>query len=191
MVYVDLTWLMTQLYELYTNGLLTRHQVKAPAPVAFSRSQLAGHQRMAGPVVSCRPSTLTRSALEQNADVSASARPPRMSREESWKLAVERQESAQIHEYVIRGFNKGGLMIKLGEAKGFIPFSYLNPARFPNNKVPSGDVLEALASAMVGTKMNLRVMRVDVPARDLVLSERSTLMDSAIQSVSGGSTPQF
>lgn len=76
-------------------------------------------------------------------------------------------------------------MIRLGEAKGFVPYAYLNPTRFPGGRVPTGDVLDAVASGIVGTRMKLRVMRVDVPARDLVLSERAILIDDAIRSVRG------
>lgn len=111
-------------------------------------------------------------------------KPLKMNRADSWKLAYDRLKNREIHEYKVLSFNKGGLMIKLGEAKGFVPYSYLDPKRFPGGKTPHPDVMDMIATALVGTTMKLRIIRCDVPNKDMVLSERDVLIDAAIKSVS-------
>jgi small subunit ribosomal protein S1 len=86
-----------------------------------------------------------------------------------WQLATQLQESREIYEGEIVGFNKGGLLVELGTLRGFVPISQLGPDRRISRKAPAADQLRSF----VGQPMMARVIEVDRKRNRLILSERA------------------
>jgi len=93
-----------------------------------------------------------------------------------WRKAVEHQgsqavyETAQaVYETVIAGYNKGGLIVRFGRVRGFVPQSQLGPDR---KRGTDTQTPEERWGGMVGQPISVKVMEVDRPRNRLILSER-------------------
>ncbi|NOX63531.1 MAG: S1 RNA-binding domain-containing protein [Chloroflexi bacterium] len=87
--------------------------------------------------------------------------------EYDWKRAEELLESQEIFEGEVSGYNKGGVIVYLGKARGFVPASQL----VSDEGRKSGDQ-EDRFSSMVGKKLWLKVIELDRSRNRLILSER-------------------
>lgn len=85
-----------------------------------------------------------------------------------WAEAEELNTSQEIFEGVVAGHNKGGLIVKVGKIRGFVPASQL--VSLP--KEPGVDQGKQLAN-MVGKKLYLKVIELDREQNRLILSERA------------------
>ncbi|MFC2046502.1 S1 RNA-binding domain-containing protein, partial [Chloroflexota bacterium] len=54
--------------------------------------------------------------------------------EGDWKQANALHESGEVTERQVAGFNKGGLIVRLGKLRGFVPASQLSPKNQGSNK---------------------------------------------------------
>eukprot|EP00877_Chromochloris_zofingiensis_P014384 jgi/Chrzof1/919/Cz01g33180.t1 len=100
-----------------------------------------------------------------------------------WQKAQDMLYSGTVAEGVIKGYNKGGVIVELGDLKGFIPYTKLSPDRLkPGHK---GDL-----SYLVGQTVRARVVQVDTQSKrkELVLSERQAALTEAIQKLQPGDT---
>ncbi|KAA3657647.1 MAG: 30S ribosomal protein S1 [Chloroflexi bacterium] len=88
--------------------------------------------------------------------------------ERDWVIAEELAKSQEIHEGEVVGQNRGGLLVKLGLLRGFVPNSQLSRER----KFGSGTNPEALAK-LIGTKISVKVLEVDAKRNRLILSEKA------------------
>lgn len=86
-----------------------------------------------------------------------------------WVEAEELHTSQNAFEGVVAGYNKGGLIVKVGKVRGFVPSSQLvsRPPRGEN-----ADPTKHLA-ALVGQKMHFKVIEMDREKNRLILSERA------------------
>jgi small subunit ribosomal protein S1 len=86
-----------------------------------------------------------------------------------WAEAEELNTSQDVFEGVVAGYNKGGLIVKVGKIRGFVPASQLvslgkaEEGADPNNRL----------MAMVGRKLYLKVIELDREQNRLILSERA------------------
>jgi small subunit ribosomal protein S1 len=98
-------------------------------------------------------------------------------REESdWKMVEEMIETGDVYEGKISGFNKGGLIVPIGELRGFVPGSQVSVIRRAEES--SGDTPEARWSGMVGQDITVKVIEVDRKRHRLILSERAALQET-------------
>jgi len=99
----------------------------------------------------------------------------RAKEEKDWIWAEELMESKEIYEGEISGYNKGGLIVKLGELRGFIPASQVSMSRRWRSE---GDTPDKRWGDMVNEPIVSRVIEVDRRRNRLILSERAAAREA-------------
>ncbi|MCY4538220.1 MAG: S1 RNA-binding domain-containing protein [Chloroflexi bacterium] len=87
-----------------------------------------------------------------------------------WRKAEEFAKSKNVYEASIGGYNKGGLIVRFGRLRGFVPQSQLAEERA---RGMSGETPEERYSPMVNQPIGVKVMEVDRKRNRLILSERA------------------
>jgi small subunit ribosomal protein S1 len=95
----------------------------------------------------------------------------RAEEESDWRRAQELHDSAEVLESHVAGFNKGGLIVRLGRLRGFVPASQLSRAHQGSNKLQP----EERWSRLVGEPIQVKVIEFDRRRKRLILSERAAL----------------
>ena len=91
-----------------------------------------------------------------------------------WRNAQKLSKSRQVYEALIGGYNKGGLIVRFGRLRGFVPQSQLSEERV---RGMSGGTPEERYGPMVNQPIGVKVMEVDRHRNRLILSERAALRD--------------
>lgn len=91
-----------------------------------------------------------------------------------WRKAEEFAKSKNVYEALIGGYNKGGLIVRFGRLRGFVPQSQLAEERA---RGMSGDTPEERYSPMVNQPIGVKVMEVDRNRNRLILSERAAMRE--------------
>jgi small subunit ribosomal protein S1 len=94
--------------------------------------------------------------------------------EEDWILANELLESQETFKGKAVGYNRGGLLVKLGQVRGFVPASQLGNHRRTRGQRGSNE--ERLAN-IVGETITAKVIEVDRGRNRLILSERAAMKE--------------
>ncbi len=84
-----------------------------------------------------------------------------------WAEAEDLNSKQEIFEGVVAGYNKGGLIVKVGKIRGFVPASQLVPRPAEEGADPNKRL-----AALVGHKLHLKVIEIDREQNRLILSER-------------------
>ena len=94
--------------------------------------------------------------------------------ERDWRDAEDLLKSEQVFEAQVAGFNKGGLIVRVGKVRGFVPATQLE-STFRRKPESAGQVNtgESDLSALVGKKLQLKVIELDRARNRLILSERA------------------
>ena len=97
---------------------------------------------------------------------------------EDWDKAEAMRDAKETFQGVIAGVNKGGLVVRFGRLRGFIPASQVSRERrlSVGGGRPDKD-LEAW-KALIGQPIAVRVIEVDRERRRLILSERAAARES-------------
>jgi small subunit ribosomal protein S1 len=95
--------------------------------------------------------------------------------EGDWTLAEGLLQSQDVHEGVVGGYNKGGLIVKVGNLRGFIPASQISLAR---RRRSEGETPEKRWGKMVGEPILAKVIEVDRRRNRLILSERAAAREA-------------
>ena len=90
--------------------------------------------------------------------------------EMDWRNAEDYAKSKAVHEALIGGYNKGGLIVRFGRLRGFVPQSQLSESRV---RQLSGNTPEERYGPMVNQPIGVKVMEVDRHRNRLILSERA------------------
>jgi small subunit ribosomal protein S1 len=80
-----------------------------------------------------------------------------------------------IYESKIVGFNKGGLIVPMGQLRGFVPSSQVSVLRRLD---ASGSTPDQRWGAMVGKPITVTVIEVDRERRRLIFSERTAIQET-------------
>jgi len=93
-----------------------------------------------------------------------------------WNDAEGLFQSQEVFEGVVAGHNKGGLIVKVGKVRGFVPASQLVTGR---GKGEGGeqDLKGDRWAALTGQTLQLKVIELDRQRNRLILSERAALRD--------------
>ena len=91
-----------------------------------------------------------------------------------WRKAEEFAKSKNVFEALIGGYNKGGLIVRFGRLRGFVPQSQLAEERA---RGMSGETPEERYSPMVNQPIGVKVMEVDRNRNRLILSERAAMRE--------------
>lgn len=95
----------------------------------------------------------------------------RAEEESDWRRAQSLHEEGECFETQVAGFNKGGLIVRLGKLRGFVPASQLSPGhRGSDQQQP-----EERWARLVGVDINVKVIEINRRRKRLILSERAAL----------------
>ena len=96
-----------------------------------------------------------------------------------WRSAEEYRQSREIYEGKIAGYNKGGLIVRFGRLRGFVPQSQISDerrARAEGNDKP--DTPEGRWGDMVKEEIKVKVIEVDRDRNRLIISERAAARET-------------
>lgn len=94
--------------------------------------------------------------------------------ESDWRSAEEYAANKEIYEGKIAGYNKGGLIVRFGRLRGFLPHSQVADDRRARM---SGETPEERYGGMINETINVKVMEVDRSRNRLILSERAAMRE--------------
>jgi small subunit ribosomal protein S1 len=99
----------------------------------------------------------------------------RAQQEQDWRQAEELLQSQDVFEGVVTGYNRGGVIVRVGRVRGFVPASQLS-TRW--QALQSGEAeSEDRWAGLVGQAMQLKVVELDRHRNRLILSERAAMRD--------------
>lgn len=90
--------------------------------------------------------------------------------EMDWRQAEEYAKNREVYPGRIAGYNKGGLIVRFGRLRGFIPASQISQER---NERASGDDPDQKWSDMLNEEIMVKVVEVNRSRNRLILSERA------------------
>jgi small subunit ribosomal protein S1 len=99
----------------------------------------------------------------------------RAEEEQDWREAERLLETRDLYEGIINGYNKGGLIVKLGRLRGFVPASQVSLSR---RRRAQGSTPEQRWGAMVDEPIIAKVIEVDRRRNRLILSERAAAREA-------------
>lgn len=91
--------------------------------------------------------------------------------EQDWQKAQRLHESGESFTEKVSGFNKGGLIVKIGKIRGFVPASQLSDQHRRDLERDPGN--EALLANLIGQTLRLKIIEMDRQRNRLILSERA------------------
>ena len=100
------------------------------------------------------------------------AAPTAEPRRSGWDIALDSYANGLVLELTAIAYNRGGLLIDLGDARGFVPSSQL--LVFPRQ--PDEEGRQAALAQYVGKVLRLKVIELDRVHNRLILSERVARM---------------
>jgi small subunit ribosomal protein S1 len=100
--------------------------------------------------------------------------------ERDWRNAEELFQRQEAIETMIAGFNKGGVIIKVGRLRGFVPASQLS---LTHQRMLGDETLppEQRFQKLVGQKALIKVVEIDRDRNRLILSERAAAKEARTQ----------
>ena len=96
--------------------------------------------------------------------------------EQDWERAEELMKTQAIFEGAVESFNRGGVIVKVGQVRGFVPASQLSSA----GAATTGEddpANEDRWAALVGEALKLKVIDIDRKRNRLILSERLAMRE--------------
>jgi small subunit ribosomal protein S1 len=94
----------------------------------------------------------------------------RAEEEKNWRLAETYFQNKQVYFSKVAGYNKGGLIVRFGKVRGFVPASQISRER---QQRAAGDSPEEKWGNMVGEDIAVKVVEIDRARNRLILSERA------------------
>jgi len=93
----------------------------------------------------------------------------RAEEEGDWRDAQKLYEQGEAIESQVAGFNKGGLIVRLGKLRGFVPASQL----LGDHRGSDAQQPEQRWARLVGTFIHVRIIELNRKRKRLILSERA------------------
>ncbi len=93
----------------------------------------------------------------------------RAEEETDWVRAQSLHETSEMFESQVAGFNKGGLIVRLGKLRGFVPASQLSP----RHQGSSRQQPEERWARLVGEPIHVKIIELNRKRKRLILSERA------------------
>lgn len=90
--------------------------------------------------------------------------------ERDWQMAEEYRVEQKVYESRVAGYNKGGLIVRFGRVRGFVPQSQIGAER---RAALESETPEERWGEMVNAPIAVKVMEVDRSRNRLILSERA------------------
>jgi small subunit ribosomal protein S1 len=99
----------------------------------------------------------------------------RAEEEQDWRDVEAYMESRDTMDSTVAGYNKGGLIVKYGRLRGFIPASQVSLSR---RRRSEGETPDQRWGKMVGEPIVTRVIEVDRRRNRLILSEKAAAREA-------------
>jgi small subunit ribosomal protein S1 len=99
----------------------------------------------------------------------------RAEEELDWSEAERLLSTQETLQSVVAGYNKGGLIVKLGQLRGFVPASQVSLSR---RRRAEGETPDKRWGKMVGEPIVTKVIEVDRRRNRLILSERAAAREA-------------
>jgi len=99
----------------------------------------------------------------------------RAQQDQDWQQAEELLDSQDVFEGVVTGYNRGGVIVRVGRVRGFVPASQLS-AQWQGQQDAEADPEQRWAR-LVGQILQLKVVELDRLRNRLILSERIAMRD--------------
>ncbi len=144
-----------------TEGLVSSRELERMGPEAIEKLKVGDEV----PVYVLNPE-------DKNGNVILSL--SRAQLEKDWQAAQEIFEAGECFEATVSGYNKGGLIVRLGKVRGFVPASQLVP---PYQKSQEPQSNEEYWAKMVGQQLRLKIIELDRRRNRLILSERAAMRE--------------
>lgn len=93
--------------------------------------------------------------------------------EEDWIEAQRLYDADEILEETVVGYNRGGLIVNVGQVRGFLPASQVVSVRVSRDG--TDEEREEALNSVVGTKLRLKIIEIDRRRNRLILSERAAV----------------
>jgi small subunit ribosomal protein S1 len=145
-----------------TEGLVSSRELERMGPEAIERLGVGDEV----PVYILNPE-------DKNGNVILSL--SRAQLEKDWQAAQEVFEAGECFETSVSGYNKGGLIVRLGKVRGFVPASQLAPYYYRSQEEPQSN--EEYWARMVGQQLRLKIIELDRRRNRLILSERAAMRE--------------
>jgi len=145
-----------------TEGLVSSRELERMGPEAIERLKVGDDV----PVYVLNPE-------DKNGNVILSLN--RAQLEKDWQTAQEIFEAEECFETTVSGYNKGGLIVRLGKVRGFVPASQLAPFYQKSQEEPRSN--EEYWARMVGEQLRLKIIELDRRRNRLILSERAAMRE--------------
>ncbi len=100
----------------------------------------------------------------------------RAQQDQDWHQAEDLLQSQDVFEGVVTGFNRGGVIVRVGRVRGFVPASQLT-TRWQGQPQESDADAEQRWAKMIGQTLQLKVVELDRERNRLILSERIAMRD--------------
>lgn len=94
----------------------------------------------------------------------------RAKEELNWRQAQEYMDDKQVYEGKIDGYNKGGLIVRFGRIRGFVPASQISASRRARAQ---GETPEERWGEMIGEEVAVKVVEIKRSRSRLILSEQA------------------
>ncbi|MBK8986024.1 MAG: S1 RNA-binding domain-containing protein [Chloroflexi bacterium] len=94
--------------------------------------------------------------------------------EQDWLDAENLLDTQEVYETVVVGFNRGGILVKVGHLRGFVPNSQLHPS---NQAAVKNDTDQPSFHKLVGKKIFLKVIEANRERNRLILSEKAAAQE--------------
>jgi small subunit ribosomal protein S1 len=98
----------------------------------------------------------------------------RAEEERNWNLAEQHYQTKEAYYSKIAGYNKGGLIVRFGTVRGFVPASQVSRDRLQR---AVGNSPEERWGRMVGEDIAVKVVEIDRARNRLILSERAAMRE--------------
>ena len=90
--------------------------------------------------------------------------------EQDWRDAERYMQEGEVYRSKVASFNKGGLIVRFGKVRGFVPASQISRER---RRRATGNTPDERWGQMVGEDVSVKVIEVDRGRNRLILSERA------------------
>jgi small subunit ribosomal protein S1 len=97
--------------------------------------------------------------------------------EADWRKAEELYAAEEIFEGQVAGHNKGGLIVRIGRVRGFVPASQLVSVRRQRGEQGEDDPEDTGLAKAVGMTLRLKIIEIDRRRNRLILSERAAVRE--------------
>lgn len=95
--------------------------------------------------------------------------------ESDWRTAEEYLENRKVYNGKVAGYNKGGLIVRFGRLRGFVPASQISPERRDR---AAGDSPEERWGSMLGDGIDVKVVELKRSRNRLILSELAAIREA-------------